>query len=45
LDYALDVIRNYIKAVRTVAIPVSRMFEFGTDESLARTRAYLNGDH
>jgi NDP-sugar pyrophosphorylase family protein len=45
LDYALDVIRNYIKAVRTVAIPVSRMFEFGTEESLARTRAYLDGDY
>ena len=45
LDYTLDVIRNYVKVTRTTATPVSSMFEFGTEESLARTREYLNADH
>ena len=41
LDYALDVIRNYVRGVRTLAVPVSSMLEFGTEESLARSRRYL----
>jgi NDP-sugar pyrophosphorylase family protein len=45
LDYTLDVIRNYVKTVRTMAVPVSGMFELGTEESLAKTRGYLNADH
>jgi NDP-sugar pyrophosphorylase family protein len=44
LDYTLDVIRDYIKTIRTIAAPVSHIFEFGTEESLARTRRYLNAD-
>jgi hypothetical protein len=42
LDYTADVVRAYVKAVRTVASPMSSMFEFGTEESLARTRKYLD---
>ncbi len=45
LDYTLDVIRPYVQAVRTQAVPASRMFEFGTEESLARTRKYMDADH
>jgi NDP-sugar pyrophosphorylase family protein len=45
LDYTLDIIRNYVKAVRTLAAPASSLFEFGTEESLAKTRSYLNADH
>ena len=45
LDYTLDVIRTYVRTMRTVAAPVSSMFEFGTEESLARTRMYLNADY
>jgi len=44
LDYTLDVIRNYVKRIRTLAVPVSSIFEFGTEESLERTRKYLNAD-
>ncbi|HTQ37463.1 MAG TPA: NTP transferase domain-containing protein [Pirellulales bacterium] len=45
LDYTRDVIRNYVKVIRTLAAPVSSMFEFGTEESLARTRRYLDADY
>lgn len=45
LDYTSDVIRSYVKAVRTIAAPVSSMFEFGTEESLAKTRMYLDADY
>jgi len=45
LDYTLDVIRNYVKVVRTIAAPMSRIFEFGTEDSLYRTRCFLNADH
>jgi hypothetical protein len=31
--------------MRTLAAPVSSLFEFGTEDSLARTRMYLNADH
>jgi hypothetical protein len=44
-DYTIDVIRNYVRSVRTLAVPVSSMFEFGTEESLARTRGYLNANY
>jgi NDP-sugar pyrophosphorylase family protein len=45
LDYTLDVIRNYVKAIRTVVAPVSSIFEFGTEEALAKTREYLHADY
>ena len=45
LDYTLDIVRNYVKTVRTLAAPASNLFEFGTEESLAKTRGYLNANH
>jgi len=45
LEYALDIIRPYIKKVRTVACALSKMYEFGTADTLGRTRSYINGNH
>ena len=45
LEYALDIIRPYIKEVRTVACGLSKIYEFGTEDTLDRTRSYLNGNH
>ncbi len=42
LDYTLDIIRGYIKRVKTAAIPLSKLYEFGTDEILQETRRQLN---
>jgi len=44
LDYTLDIVRNYVKTVRTQAVPVSNLFEFGTEDTLAKTRDYFNAD-
>ena len=41
VDYSMDLIRNYVQAVHTVTVPVSNIYEFGTEESLNRTRRYL----
>lgn len=41
LDYTMDVIRNYVRVVHTITVPVSSIFEFGTEESLNRTRRHL----
>lgn len=43
LDYAMDLVKPYLTRVRARALPVSRVFEFGTEESLRATRAYLDG--
>jgi len=43
VDYAY-IIRSYIQKVRTLACPLSKIFEFGTEDTLKRTRRYLNGD-
>jgi NDP-sugar pyrophosphorylase family protein len=43
LDYAMDIVKPYLARVPCWALPVSRIFEFGTEESLRGTRAYLDG--
>jgi NDP-sugar pyrophosphorylase family protein len=43
LDYATDIVRPYLARFPTRALPVSRIFEFGTEESLRATRAYIDG--
>ncbi len=45
LDYALDVIRRYVKQTRTLAIPVTQLFEFGTEETVRKTRGYMDADY
>jgi len=45
LDYALSIIRPYIRKVRTAACALSKVYEFGTEDTLARTRSYINGNH
>lgn len=45
LDYALDVVREYVTRVRTVAVSVSNLLEFGTKDTLTKTREHIHGDH
>lgn len=42
-DYTFDIMKDYISKVKTVAHPLSRMFEFGTPEMLKKVRRYLSG--
>lgn len=44
VDYGFDVIDPYVKQRRTLATPLSHLFEFGTNETLVATRRYLNGN-
>lgn len=41
VHYALDIIRPYLQQVRTNALPIRRMYEFGTEDTLVRTREAL----
>ena len=43
--YNAYIIRSYVQKVKTLACPISKIFEFGTEDTLKRTRRYLNGDH
>jgi NDP-sugar pyrophosphorylase family protein len=45
VDYAMDVVNPYIHQVAVGVRGLRRMFEFGTDESLRKTRKYLDGTH
>jgi len=40
-DYTFDIIRTYISKIKTLALPLSRMFEFGTPEMLEEVRKRL----
>jgi NDP-sugar pyrophosphorylase family protein len=44
-DYAFDIVRPYIKTIRTMVIPLSRILEFGTEYELRQTREHVNGDN
>lgn len=44
VDYSFDVIDQYVKRKRTLATPLSHLFEFGTNETLIATRRYFNGN-
>lgn len=44
-DYTFDIIHRYIKKIRTLAVPLSKMLEYGTGHGLRETRRYLNGNH
>ena len=44
-DYALDIIRCYIEKVRTLALPLSKMLEFGTEDTLIKTREHIGGNN
>jgi len=44
VDYAFDIVDKYVKKMRTIAIPLSKMFEFGTEELLRKTREYIDDD-
>lgn len=41
VDYAFDIIRPYIQRVRSVAVPLRQMYEFGTEDTLVETRDLL----
>lgn len=41
-DYTFDIMKEYISKVKTVAHPLSCMFEFGTPEMLEKTRKYVS---
>ena len=45
IDYAFDVIRPYLKKARTVALPLTKMFEFGTEDTLSKTRRHISGNY
>jgi NDP-sugar pyrophosphorylase family protein len=44
LDFALDVFAHYVKRIRTLPCPLSKMLEFGTEDTLHKTRRHLHGD-
>jgi hypothetical protein len=44
VDYGFDVINPYVQKRKTLATPLSHLFEFGTNETLIETRRYLNGN-
>jgi GTP:adenosylcobinamide-phosphate guanylyltransferase len=44
LDYASEIVRPYIRQVKTLACPLSRLLEFGTEEALRRTRRRIDGN-
>ncbi len=44
IDYGC-IIRCYLKKVRTLAFPLSKMFEFGTEDTLIKTRRYIDGNY
>lgn len=44
VDYA-RIIRSYLQKVRTLALPLSRMYEFGTEDTLVKTRRYMGGSN
>ena len=44
VDYAF-IFRSYLKKTRTLALPLSKIFEFGTEDALAKTRSYLDGNY
>lgn len=43
ISYALDIVREYILKVKTHTHPISKIFEFGTDNTLKKTREYIDG--
>ncbi|HDR68485.1 MAG TPA: hypothetical protein ENN61_05480 [Bacteroidaceae bacterium] len=45
IDYAFDVVRPYIKRARTTVLPLTKMYEFGTEDTLSKTRRYIIGNH
>jgi NDP-sugar pyrophosphorylase family protein len=44
VDFAFEIIRPYLQQMKVRANPLSQMLEFGTANTLAATRNYLNGD-
>ena len=40
-DYTFDIIKTYISRIKTIALPLSRMFEFGTPIMLKKVRESL----
>lgn len=42
IDYALDLVNVYVRKVKTEAIPVFQLYEFGTDDTLKKTREIIN---
>ncbi len=45
VDYAMDVVRPYLKRIRMQACHLSKLFEFGTEHTLTCTREILNEHH
>jgi NDP-sugar pyrophosphorylase family protein len=44
-DYTFDIVKEYVDKVKTLALPLSRMFEFGTPEMLEKVRAYVGDEN
>lgn len=44
VDYAFDIVDKYVSKMRTVAVPLSNMFEFGTEKLLRETREHIDGN-
>ncbi len=44
VDYAFDIVNKYVSKMRTVAVPLSKMFEFGTEDLLKETREHIDGN-
>lgn len=44
VDYAFEIIHPYLHRVKVFVNPLAQILDFGTTETLAATRNYLNGD-
>lgn len=44
-DYTFDIIKEYISKVKTFAMPLSHMFEFGTPDMLEKVREHLGDEN
>ncbi len=44
-DYTFDIMKEYISKVKTLALPLSQMFEFGTPDMLKKVRDYIGDEN
>lgn len=45
VDYTFDIIREYVLRIKTRGCPLSRIFEFGTEDTLKKIRRYFGGSN
>ena len=45
INYDFDVVNDYVKQVKTIAVPVNHLFEFGVPDMLKKVRDYTNSNN